>query len=362
MELALGTETREEYLAFELALAARKLVEQVMLTQPGENLVVTADTSTDWRAVEALAKAAYAAGATSSVVLYDTRLSTVIEPPAPVAGAVARADVWIELAFAPLLHTEAFKAALAAGCRYICLNGMDTTMLVNTVGRVNYPRLIDLGNALCATIASGDKFRVTSAGGSDLAGYLRGRKVLQSGRLATNKGEAIMLGGQISFAPEEETIEGRLVFDGALWPPIELGLLHNPVAVTVEKGVITTIEGGTEAKVFERWLKGQNHPRSYWLAHISLGFNPGVTRTTGRIVEDERVFGCLEVGFGSRSGAPGSRGETWMPWTAPSHTDGSIVAPTLYLDDVVIEREGVYVHPDLVRACRDLGVPGYQGG
>ncbi len=359
MELSVGIEPRDEYLSFELALAARKLVEQIMLTEPGENLVITADTSTDWRAVEALAKAAYAANAVPTVALYDTRLTTVVEPPAPVAGAVARADVWIELAFAPLLHTDAFKTALANGCRYICLNGMDTLMMVNTIARVNYPKLLELGKVLCEVIQTGDKFRVTSANGTDLTAYNRGRLARQSGRLATNKGEAIMLGGQVSFCPEEETINGRLVFDGALWPPVELGLLRNPVAVTVEKGKITRIEGGTEARVFERWLKSFNHERSYWLAHISPGFNPGVTKTTGRIVEDERVFGCIEMGFGSRSGAPGERGKTWMPWTAPSHTDGSIVSPTICFDDVVIEQDGRYVHPDIVRACRELGVPGY---
>src|SRR5512133_1255846 len=131
LELSVGIEPRDEFLSFELALAARKLVEQIMLTRPGETVAITADTSTDWRVVEATAKAAYSAEAVPTVLLYDTRLSTVVEPPAPVAGAVERADVWIEFSFATVLHTSAFKAALAAGARYICLNGMDTLMMVN---------------------------------------------------------------------------------------------------------------------------------------------------------------------------------------------------------------------------------------
>lgn len=359
MELSVGTESRDEHLSFELARAARKLVEQIMLTRPGENVVITADTSTDRRVVEATAKAAYATGAVPTVLLYDTRLSTVLEPPAPVAGAVERADVWIEFSFATVLHTVAFKASLAAGVRYICLNGMGTLTMVNTIGRVNYPKLLALGDAICRVIGAGDKVRITSTNGGDLVMYNRGRKVLQRGKLADTRGEAIMLGGQVSWCPEEETINGRLVFDGALWPPVELGLLHNPVAVTIEKGAITKIEGDAEAKIFERWMKGFNHERMYWLAHISPGFNPGVTRTTGRIVEDERVFGCIEMGFGSRSRGAEDRGKTWKPWTAPAHTDGSILSPSIYVDDVPIEEDGRYVHPELVRGCRELGVTGY---
>ena len=87
MELSLGTEVRDEYLRWELAASARKLVEDVMLTQPGENLVITADTSSDMRVVQATAEAACAAGAIPTVVLYPTRKTAVMEPPPPVAGA-----------------------------------------------------------------------------------------------------------------------------------------------------------------------------------------------------------------------------------------------------------------------------------
>ena len=354
MELAIGTEPRQEYLSFELALSAKKLVEQMMLTKPGENVVITADTSTDWRVVDATAKAAYAAGAVPSVVLYETRPTAVVEPPAPVAGAVARADVWIEFSYAYILHTPAFKAAMAAGARYICLTGMDTEMMVKTIGRVDILKLIALGETLRQTVEAADEVRITSPAGTDLVAYNRGRRVRQSGKQADTKGDPVMLGGQVSWCPVEETINGRLVFDGALWPPMELGLLRSPVVLTLEKGVVTKVEGGIEAQVFERWLRSFNDEKMYWLAHYSLGFNPGVPKPTGRIVEDERVFGCIEMGIGSQGAQIRGKG-----WSAASHTDGIVMNPTIVLDDVTIEKDGVYVHPRIVEACRELGVAGY---
>ncbi len=354
MELAVGIEPRQEYLSFEVALGARKLVEHMMLTKPGENLVVTADTSTDWRVVQATAKAAYAAGAVPTVLWYETRPNAVMEPPAPVAGAVQRADVWIEFAYAYTLHTPAFKAAMEAGARYICLTGMDVEMMVKTIARVDIPKLINLGNTLVRLVAAADEVRITSPAGTDLVANTRGRLVRQSGRLAENKGEPVMLGGQVSWSPVEETINGRLVFDGALFPPMELGALRNPVALTLEKGAVTRIEGGYEAQVFQRWMKSFNDEKMYWLAHYSLGFNPGVPRPTGRIVEDERSFGCIEMGIGSQGKHLGGK-----YWSAASHTDGIVLNPSIYLDGVAIEKEGVYVHPDLIRACQELGVPGY---
>jgi len=39
------------------------------------------------------------------------------------------------------------------------------------------------------------------------------------------------------------------------------------------------------------------------MAHICYGFNPGA-KLTGDIVEDERVWGCVEWGIGHMRSAP----------------------------------------------------------
>jgi leucyl aminopeptidase (aminopeptidase T) len=183
---------------------------------------------------------------------------------------------------------------------------------------------------------------------------MRGRKIRYSGKLADTPGEPIMLGGQISWCPLEETIQGTLVFDGAIWPPNELGLLRAPIRLTLREGRVTKVEGGHEAKVLERWFASIDNPNIYRLAHYSLGFNPGVTRCTGRIVEDERVFGCIEFGIGSQGEQIGGPG-----WDSGGHTDGVVLNPTILLDGQAVEEEGLYVHPDVVTACHELGVAGY---
>ena len=58
MEFMLGTESRREYYAFEVAAAAQKMLVDVMLVKPDETVVITADTQSDWRVVEATAQAA----------------------------------------------------------------------------------------------------------------------------------------------------------------------------------------------------------------------------------------------------------------------------------------------------------------
>ena len=76
MEVVSRVESRPEYLSWEAAVGARKLVEQIMLVKPGEQVIITGDTSTDRRVVELTAQAVAAAGAVPTVVWYETRPST----------------------------------------------------------------------------------------------------------------------------------------------------------------------------------------------------------------------------------------------------------------------------------------------
>ena len=354
MELSIGTEGRNEFLYLELAKSAKKLVENVMLIKEKENVVITADTSSDERVVKATANAVYATGAIPTIVWYETRSTAVMEPPKPVAGAVKNADVWIEYSYAYILHTQAWKDSLKSGVRYICLSGMDVSMMVNTIGRINYTKMLKLGEALRNMVEQADEVVIKSPAGTNLTAYNRGRKVRQSGKLADTPGEPIMLGGQVSWCPMEETINGLLVFDGALWPPAEIGLLSSPVKLTLKKGVVIKIEGGQEAKIFERWLASFDDSTMYHLAHYSLGFNPGVRKCSGRIVEDERTFGCIEMGLGSQG--PQIMGKTWK---SASHTDGVVLNPTIILDGKIVEKEGKYIHPELIKICKGLNVGGY---
>lgn len=345
MEFPIGTEMRDDYLSFEVARAARKAVEEVMPVQPGENVVITADTISDSRVVNAVAQAAYAMGAHPVVLWYETQPDAQMEPPAPVAAALKAADVWFEFGVQYILYTNARREATAAGCRHACYGGMDVEMLVRTIGRVDYPVMQELGTRLRELCMAAEVVRITDPNGTDLACPVdRNPPAYLPGTRQPGAGYSQMLGGQSGFSALIDEVQGTIVFDGAIWPPAEIGPLSAPVRLTIEHGYVAAIEGGPEARTFERWLAKFDNRQMYRLAHLSFGFNPGVKGITGRIVEDERVFGCMDIGIG-----PQALG-------APSHTDGIILRPSLSADGVEIEREGVYVHPDLTGLCRRLGV------
>ena len=358
MDINIGIEMRDEYKRLEVTKGAFKLVRDFMLVKPGESVVINYDTCIDERVVRALAEAVYAIDAIPVVVYTPTDKGFYGDsnPPPPLAAAVGASDVWIELCYAPIMHSAAYRQAVDInGARYICATGLDVEMLVNCIANVDIDKVIELGEYFRATLEATDEIVVTSKQGTNIRGRMDGRKVRHSGIKAKEKGYPVMMPGQTSFCPLEETIEGKLVFDGALFPPTNLGILRNPVEITFKEGSVVDVCGtGPEAKIFKDWLYGFNDPNSLRMAHFSQGFNPGVTKVTGRIVEDERVFGSMEFGIGSQGIKIGGK-----HWDAASHTDGTVLYPTIILDGKVFEEDGVYVDKKAREICRELGVDGY---
>lgn len=354
MEYPIGIEMTQNFLSYELAKSALKLVRDVMLIKAGENVVITGDTTSDMRILEATANAVQTLGANPVSIITSTGEIAYTEPVKPIGKAVAVADVWIEFSYTSIMLSPSFQNAMSNGCRYINLTGMDVIMMTKTIGKVDYMKMVALGEKLKGKLEKANEVLIEDSNGTKLHAFNQGRPIRHSGQLATQKGYPIMLGGQISWCPIEETINGTLVFDAAVFPPVQLGLIKEPIYLTFEKGLLVDIKGGKEAQVFSDWLKAFHDPNMYRLAHYSLGFNPGVEKATGRIVEDERIFGCMEFGIGSQGKA--IKGAYW---TAKSHTDGVVSKPSIILDGNILEQNGIYVDPEIHEICKDLKVPGY---
>ena len=356
MQLDKALEPAPEYYWMELGRMARKLVEEFFPIKPGENVVITADTQADWRVVQETAKAVYAVGATPTVVLHPTTDFPTSDPPAPVTGALQTTDAWIEFESSYLMYSGAWEKAMQAGVRYLAIAG-DVDGLVRMVGRVNHDAVVNLGVRLVELSDQASKMQVTSAEGTNLTFRVDPKKShrrdvseeVDAGHMEGTKrrGSTQVAPGQATVGHVPGSVEGTLVFDGALAPPFEVGVLTAPVKLEISSSKITSITGGPQARTFERWLATFDSPAMFEIAHCTYGFNPGVTKCKGDIAHDERVFGCMEFGIGA----------AWAG--APAHTDGTVLYPSVWADDVLLEEDGRYVHPDLIERCRKLDVAGY---
>lgn len=347
-----------QYYEYELTHAAHKLVSEMFKLKPGETFAITADTESDPRVVEATAGAAWAVGAKPMVIWIGSPLGVgkAADPLIPVEALTAvlrESDAWAEFNNEWLLYSTPYTTVTKEGyfekkLRHLCLVGMNVDMMVRTIGRVDLPTLKEFQDKLIELTKAAKHVRMTTPAGEDVEfDNDSKRPIICEVGYADTPGSH-MLGGQIGWSPIFDSINGVIVFDGSIVPPI--GLLKGPVKLHVEKGKVVKIDGGKDARTFEAWLKSFNNPLMLRMAHVCYACNPGA-KLTGNIVEDERVWGATEWGMGY-VGAMLTGGE---PIEAPSHTDGICLDTSVWLDGELIWDKGTVVHPELVELAKKLG-------
>jgi len=348
---------------YELGKASSILIKELFRLKPGETFVVTADTESDPRVVDATASAAFAVGAKPMVIWLASPLGVgkAADPMLPVEALTAvlkEADAWVEFNNQWLLYSTPYDIAVKENkkLRHMCLVGMNADMMTRCIGRVDYPTLKEFMEKITEMTKNAKHVRMTTPAGEDVEfdhaktydGEPDPNHIFTASLGYANVPGSHMMSGQIGWAPDLESVNGTIVFDGSLVPPC--GKLEEPVRLTVKAGEIVKIEGGKQAVEFEAWLKSFNHPRMLKLAHVCYGFNPGAN-LTGDILEDERVWGCTEWGIGNVGAiliAPDG-----IP--APSHTDGICLNTSVWLDGKQIMDEGKMVEPGLVELAQKLG-------
>ncbi|MEM0014031.1 MAG: hypothetical protein QXD22_00240 [Zestosphaera sp.] len=344
-----------QYMEWELYRAAYKLVSELLGLKPDETIVITADTESDERVINVTAGAAYHIGAKPLTVWMRAspfgvgKLTDPVIPVEALSALLANADVWVEFNYKWLLYSTTYENAMSQNrrLRHLCLVGMDVDMMVRVIERVDLQVLRHFQDILADMLRKTRYIRITTPTGTNVE-FERSL----TGSVLNNKGEAFtpgshMLPGQISVAPIFDSINGVIVFDGSVYPP--LGLIKEPIKLHIKNGEIVRVEGGEDAIAFDKWLRGFNHPQMLRLAHLSFGINPGA-KLTGNILEDERVWGATEWGIGYVS----RRLTGSTPIEAPSHTDGICLNSSVWLDNVQILDKGRYVEPRLAELAKKL--------
>lgn len=340
---------------YELSKAAMILARDMLCLKEGETIVITADTQTDMRVVHATAAAAHTLGALPMVISLAAPMGVgkAADPLLPVrtlTAALCEADVWVEFNKQWLLYSTPFEVAMEKNprLRYMCLVEMTVDMMVRLIGRIDAALLSEFMHKVVAMTQAATQMRITTPAGNDLSYQMlpKERKVTCDDGLANTPGMHF-LGGQICFYPDFETINGKLVFDGTIAPPV--GFLKEPIVLEVEKGRVVRINGGRQADELRQWLDSFEDSNMYRLAHGCYGFNPGA-RLCGNVLEDERIWGCTEWGMGYLSAID-------VPpdgIQAKSHMDGICLNSSVYLDDVQVLDQGTVTHPDLVDLAQKL--------
>jgi leucyl aminopeptidase (aminopeptidase T) len=333
------------------------MIQEMFKVQPGETVAITGDSGSNRELADALAKATFAADGKPLIIWtpkaeQDGEAGMKDWPSEALIGVLNHVDVWIELNSTVFLYSTIWETAFRENkkLRYLILGDSSVESLMRTCVGFDINTLENFLVKVKEMSMKAKVIKITSDNGTDLTYETDMNYIFDIDSGDYSKPIFGTAPGYVNVVPKTGSMNGTIVFD--LLQNVDIFNNENQVAFSMKDGAIDDVVGGAEAEKFKKYLASFEDPNMYKISHNMFGFNPNVRRLCGEIVEDERIWGGVDFGFGHTS--PMDMPPFGQP--AKSHFDGVVAKVSIFLDDIQIVKDGEVCHPDLKPlACQLIG-------
>jgi leucyl aminopeptidase (aminopeptidase T) len=136
----------KDYYKYELIKAADVLVRDMIKLKKDETIIITLDTTSDYRVADAIAGVAYSVGGKPMVISMSTPLGIAKEadkflPVETLTAVITKADVWVDMGNADILYSTPYTIGVNKNpnIRYLSFGGgMNVDLIVRCIGRLKY--------------------------------------------------------------------------------------------------------------------------------------------------------------------------------------------------------------------------------
>ncbi len=309
-----------------LFTAAQVAISNCLAIKKGESVLVITD--------QPLRKIGYAFWEASKEVGSEAMLLEILprssngeEPPYAVAKFMKDFDVLIIPTSKSMSHTKARREACEGKSRCVTLPGILEDTMERTLN-ADYHQIAKRSIKVAELVNQGKTARVTTPAGTNITMSIEGRECEADTGLVHKPGDFSNLpAGEAYIAPLEGTANGLIVVDGAM-----IGKVKKPIKIVVKDGFATDISGDESAKQLEKLLERFGQPGRN-VAELGIGTNHKA-KIVGSVLEDEKVMGTVHMALGDNQSMGGKV-------SVPSHLDGIMLKPNLWIDDNQIMKDGV---------------------
>ena len=206
-----------------------------------------------------------------------------------------------------LHYAEAMGEALDEGKRAL----MAVVPLHVLQRRLGDPGLIRRTKYGAALLERASRVRIRSEAGTDLTMDIAGRPGIATYGVAAEAGHLDFWGGGFfQTAQVERTLEGCLVLDTGDQIFHFARYVDRPLEIRFEKGRVTSIDGGVEARLVRSLLESYNDPQALLGGHIAFGTDPRAEWTAeagqfpvagGGGADAEAAYGNVQIEIGSNN-------------------------------------------------------------
>jgi leucyl aminopeptidase (aminopeptidase T) len=318
---------------------AERIVRSHLELQPGEEVVIIADTYTEREILDAMAGAIAGAGGEFTIVIQPAR--TRPEDRHKMTRSALRAyegsDVVITAPGSSSTSLYGVYGVLwpllgARKTRLFTLSEPSLRQMTEGAAGADYGEVEAVGRRIVGKLAKAERVRVTTELGTDVTFTIAGQDVINLASFARQGGdEGGIPSGEVTVDPVVGETEGVVVVDG---PIGNVGRPVAPVTLVAKAGEWVEVRGeGAEADRLRQLLETVERARN--IAEFALGTNRWARRT-GVVSEEKKRLGTMHTAYGRST-----RTADWRCQVESKiHGDLVVYAPTVEVDGTVIMHDG----------------------
>jgi len=352
-----------------LAEAADVAIREVLTVKKGEHVLIVTNPIEDvYKVSQALYAACLKAKAAPTLIVQPKKTPFDFAEPSVISAIKSEPDVIISIS-----AEKMGKDREALAKPYIGLDGKPYThifdhllyglkktrafwspevtadMFVRTVP-LDYAKLRETCSKIEASMKGAKTVHVQTDLGTDIKVGVQGRKPFKDDGDFREPGKGGNLpAGEVYISPKLGKSYGVIVIDGSITLDKTI-VIKKPIEVTVEKGHVTKIEGGSDAKQLRDYVqkagerpyemvktselsleKAKEYSKNATnLGELGIGLNPKA-KIIGNVLEDEKVLGTVHFAIGYNYDRDA---------LALIHSDGILKNPTITINGKTIMRKG----------------------
>jgi 2,5-dihydroxypyridine 5,6-dioxygenase len=311
--------------------------------QAGETLLVYADSHSPPHYAAAFVSAAEELGAVSFQLVVPANSPSV--ETGVILEAFKGSDMVIDLAsYSTSIYRPLRVEALKAGTRILRVTEPEDVLFRMRPD----PVVRDRARRSEELVDAAQELHVTSAAGTDIVVNKEGRKAFGLWGIADRPGSwdhypmgLVVVGGNRAGT------NGTIVLQpGDILLAIQR-YVSTQVVITVEEGVIVSIEGSLDAQILRQYFEQWDDPRSYWMSHVGWGCDHRAQwdrlgrKLHGGTDDVESFYGVMQIAFGRDTSFLGGTNDV------PSHMDLDCLGTSIALDGSPVLEDGEFVLDEL---------------
>jgi len=299
-----------------------KFFENNVQLASGQRVLVITDNHIDPDVSRYLRDAAANFTGTAEIYVLQSLTGSYFEPPEDLDEKVRACDVIISPTGKSLFHTQMIEEACKNGVKFFAMTGATVETLYNGAATADFLALEPGVLKKADLLSRAQSIKITTANGTDFTADITGRTANAETGIGRKGKRATFPDIEINTSIIESSGKGRIVIDGSIGG---IGVLEEPVILTVKSGKVVDFSGGREANRLKSIIAALEDENMLQIAEIGIGLNPhGSIR--GVIIEDESMLGSAHIGLGNNIFMGGKS-------RAKSHIDLVFLEPKIYLDD-----------------------------